>query len=37
MLSAGQTAVMMIDPEKLFITANIEETDLAKLKIGQAG
>lgn len=35
MLTAGQTVVMMIDPEKLYITANIEETDLAKLKIGQ--
>jgi multidrug resistance efflux pump len=35
MLTAGQTVIMMIDPEKLYITANIEETDLAKLKIGQ--
>lgn len=35
MLTAGQTVLMMIDPAKMYITGNIEETDLAKLKIGQ--
>ncbi|HML38855.1 MAG TPA: efflux RND transporter periplasmic adaptor subunit [Bacillota bacterium] len=35
MLTASQTVVMMIDPKQLYITANVEETDLAKLKVGQ--
>jgi len=34
--TTGQTLVMMIDPAKLYINANIEETDIAKLKIGQS-
>lgn len=34
-VTAGQTVIMMIDPEKLYVTANIEETDITKLKIGQ--
>ncbi len=33
--SAGQTMGMVIDPDKLYISANIEETDLNKLKVGQ--
>lgn len=33
--STGQTLVMMVDPEKLYVSANIEETDLAKIKLGQ--
>jgi len=35
LVSTGQTLVTMIDPAKLYVSANIEETDLAKLKIGQ--
>lgn len=35
LVSTGQTLIMMVDPAKLYINANIEETDLAKLKIGQ--
>lgn len=35
LVSTGQTLIMMVDPMKLYINANIEETDLAKLKIGQ--
>jgi multidrug resistance efflux pump len=34
--SAGQTLAMMIDPKKLYINANIEETDLGRVKAGQA-
>lgn len=33
--SPGQTLAMVIDPSKLYITANIEETKLGKLKPGQ--
>lgn len=33
--SAGQTMGMVIDPDQLYISANIEETDLSKLKEGQ--
>jgi multidrug resistance efflux pump len=33
--SSGQTLVMMIDPAKMYINANIEETELGKIKIGQ--
>lgn len=35
LVSTGQSLVMMIDPAKLYINANIEETELSKLKIGQ--
>ena len=34
-ISPGQTIAMMIDPNKLYITANIEETKLGKVKQGQ--
>lgn len=34
-LSAGQTVAMIIDPNKLYITANIEETKLANVRQGQ--
>jgi Multidrug resistance efflux pump len=34
-VSPGQTIAMIIDPNKLYITANIEETKLAKVKQGQ--
>ena len=34
-VSPGQTVAMIIDPTKLYITANIEETKLAKVKQGQ--
>ncbi|KUO77341.1 MAG: hemolysin D [Desulfosporosinus sp. BRH_c37] len=34
-ISPGQTIAMIIDPNKLYITANIEETKLAKVKQGQ--
>jgi len=33
--TTGQTLVMMTDPAKLYIIANIEETELSKLKVGQ--
>lgn len=35
LVSTGQTIIMMVDPTNLYINANIEETDMAKLKIGQ--
>ncbi|MBN7773983.1 HlyD family efflux transporter periplasmic adaptor subunit [Clostridium aminobutyricum] len=35
LVATGQTLIMMVDPTKLYINANIEETDIAKLKIGQ--
>lgn len=34
-LSIGQTVAMVIDPNKLYITANIEETKLGRIKQGQ--
>lgn len=34
--AAGQTLAMIIDPKKLYISANIEETKLGKIKQGQA-
>lgn len=34
-ISPGQTIAMLIDPNKLYITANIEETKLANVKKGQ--
>ena len=34
-VSPGQTIAMIIDPNKLYITANIEETKLSKVKQGQ--
>lgn len=34
-IAAGQTVAMLVDPEKLYITANIEETKLIKIKEGQ--
>lgn len=34
--AAGQTLAMLIDPEKLYISANIEETKLGKVKQGQS-
>jgi len=34
-ISPGQTIAMIIDPNKLYITANIEETKLGNVKQGQ--
>lgn len=34
-VSPGQSLAIMIDPSAIYINANIEETKLAKLKIGQ--
>lgn len=34
-ISAGQTVAIIVDPEKLYITANIEETKLTKIREGQ--
>lgn len=34
-ISPGQTIAMLVDPNKLYITANIEETKLGKIKQGQ--
>lgn len=34
--SPGQTLATLVDPNKLYITANIEETKLGKVRIGQA-
>ena len=33
--AAGQSLAMIVDPQKLYITANIEETKLGKVKQGQ--
>jgi Multidrug resistance efflux pump len=33
--SSGQTLVTLIDPNKLYITADIEETKLGKVRVGQ--
>jgi multidrug resistance efflux pump len=35
LLSAGQSTITLIDPSKLYITADIEETKLGKIKAGQ--
>lgn len=35
LLSAGQSTITLIDPSKLYITADIEETKLGKIKVGQ--
>jgi len=35
LISPGQTIAMLIDPNKLYITANIEETKLGNVKQGQ--
>lgn len=34
--AAGQSVAMIVDPNKLYITANIEETKLGKVKQGQS-
>ncbi|MBP2033531.1 multidrug resistance efflux pump [Clostridium algifaecis] len=34
--SPGQTIATLIDPNKLYITADIEETKLGKIRVGQA-
>jgi multidrug resistance efflux pump len=34
-VSPGQTVAMIIDPKKLYITANIEETKLGRLRQGE--
>lgn len=34
-ISPGQTLAMIVDPYKLFVTANIEETKLEKIKAGE--
>ena len=34
-ISPGQTVAMLIDPNKLYITANIEETKLGQVRKGQ--
>lgn len=36
LLSTGQSLITLIDPNKLYITANIEETKLGKVKVGQS-
>lgn len=33
--AAGQTLAMLVDPQKLYISANIEETKLGRVKQGQ--
>ena len=35
LLSVGQSVISLIDPSKLYITADIEETKLGKIKTGQ--
>jgi len=35
LVSSGQTLAIIIDPAKLYITANIEETKLGRLNLGQ--
>ncbi|EHQ91134.1 HlyD family secretion protein [Desulfosporosinus youngiae] len=34
-ISTGQTVAIIVDPEKLYISANIDETKLIKIKEGQ--
>ncbi|MDV6319417.1 HlyD family secretion protein [Chromohalobacter sp. HP20-39] len=34
-VSAGQPILMMHDPDKLWVKANIKETDIAELRVGQ--
>lgn len=34
-ITAGQTVAVLVDPDKLYINANIEETKLTKIKEGQ--
>lgn len=34
-VAPGQVLVMLVNTEKLYITANIEETEISKLKVGQ--
>ncbi|AET66494.1 multidrug resistance efflux pump [Desulfosporosinus orientis DSM 765] len=34
-ISAGSTVAVLVDPDKLYISANIEETKLTKIKEGQ--
>ncbi|WP_160688024.1 efflux RND transporter periplasmic adaptor subunit [Clostridium sp. C2-6-12] len=35
LLSVGQSTITLIDPNKLYITADIEETKLGKIKMGE--
>jgi len=35
LLSTGQSVITLIDPSKLYITADIEETKVGKIKVGQ--
>jgi len=35
LLSAGQSVFSLIDPSKLYITSDIEETKIGKIKVGQ--
>ncbi|AGF58091.1 HlyD family secretion protein [Clostridium saccharoperbutylacetonicum] len=35
LISAGQSVITLIDPSKLYVTADIEETKLGKVKVGQ--
>lgn len=35
LLSTGQTLITLIDPSKIYILANIEETKLEKIQVGQ--
>lgn len=35
LLSQGQTLITLMDPSKIYIAANIEETKLGKVKVGQ--
>lgn len=35
LLGAGQSVITLIDPSKLYITADIEETKLGKVQVGQ--
>lgn len=35
-VSPGQALAMIVDPNKLYISANLEETNLGKIKVGQS-
>ncbi|AJG98251.1 hemolysin D [Clostridium beijerinckii] len=35
-LGAGSSVISLVDPNKFYVTANIEETKLEKIKIGQS-
>jgi len=35
-VAAGQTIMIVVDPARLFVTANVEETHVRRITVGQA-